>query len=45
MSTKLHSFINIFETEFMDGEEAVQLKKIAIPIIQRDMLRGVWTMM
>ena len=40
MSTKLHSFINIFETEFMDGEEAVQLKKIAIPIIQRDYAQG-----
>lgn len=31
MGTTLRSFIDIFETAFMDGEEPVQLKKIAIP--------------
>lgn len=40
MNTTLHSFIDIFETEFTDGEEAVQLKKIAIPLIQRDYAQG-----
>ncbi|MBO5921188.1 MAG: DUF262 domain-containing protein [Bacteroidaceae bacterium] len=40
MSTTLHSFMDIFETEFMDGEEKVQLKKIAIPLIQRDYAQG-----
>ena len=36
MSTTLHSFMDIFETEFEAGEEVVQLQKIAIPLIQRD---------
>lgn len=40
MSTALHSFMDIFETEFADGEEKVQLKKIAIPLIQRDYAQG-----
>jgi len=40
MGTTLHSFIDIFETEFIDGEETVQLKKIAIPLIQRDYAQG-----
>lgn len=40
MSTTLHSFMDIFETEFMSGEEKVQLKKIAIPLIQRDYAQG-----
>ena len=40
MSTTLHSFMDIFETEFMDGDEKVQLKKIAIPLIQRDYAQG-----
>lgn len=40
MSTTLHSFIDIFETEFIDGEEKVQLKKIEIPLIQRDYAQG-----
>ena len=40
MSTTLHSFMDIFETIFMDGEEQVQLKKIAIPLIQRDYAQG-----
>ena len=40
MSTTLHSFMDIFETEFMAGDEKVQLKKIAIPLIQRDYAQG-----
>lgn len=40
MSTTLHSFMDIFETEFMANEEKVQLKKIAIPLIQRDYAQG-----
>lgn len=40
MSTALHSFIDIFDTEFGEGQEAVQLKKITIPIIQRDYAQG-----
>ncbi len=40
MSTTLHSFIDIFETEFANGDEKVQLKKIAIPLIQRDYAQG-----
>lgn len=40
MSTTLHSFIDIFETEFIDDGEVVRLKKIAIPLIQRDYAQG-----
>lgn len=40
MSTTLHSFIDIFDTEISDGETTVQLNKIAIPIIQRDYAQG-----
>ena len=40
MNTPLHSFIDIFKTEFLDGEKTVQLKKIAIPLIQRDYAQG-----
>ena len=40
MSTTLHSFMDIFETVFMTGGEKVQLKKIAIPLIQRDYAQG-----
>ena len=40
MGTTLHSFIDIFDTVFVDGEENVQLKKIEIPIIQRDYAQG-----
>ena len=40
MSTTLHSFMDIFETEFEAGEEVVQLQKIAIPLIQRDYAQG-----
>ena len=40
MSTTLHSFMDIFETEFEAGEEKVRLEKIAIPLIQRDYAQG-----
>ena len=40
MSTTLHSFIDIFDANFGDGEDLVQLKKIEIPIIQRDYAQG-----
>lgn len=40
MSTTLHTFMDIFGTTFEEGQEAVQLKKIAIPIIQRDYAQG-----
>lgn len=40
MATTKHTFIDIFNTEFMVGEDTVQLKKIIIPIIQRDYAQG-----
>ena len=40
MATTLHSFIDIFDTTFGNDQEAVQLKKIIIPIIQRDYAQG-----
>lgn len=40
MATALHSFMDIFDTIFGEGQEAVQLKKIIIPIIQRDYAQG-----
>ena len=40
MSTTLHSFMDIFETVFAASEENVPLKKIAIPLIQRDYAQG-----
>ena len=40
MSTTLHSFMDIFETVIMEGDTAVQLKKIVIPLIQRDYAQG-----
>lgn len=40
MSTTLHTFIDIFETTFTDGQSSVKLKKIIIPIIQRDYAQG-----
>ena len=40
MSTTLHSFVDIFDTEFTEGSEAVKLQKIIIPIIQRDYAQG-----
>ena len=41
MNTTLHSFKDIFETTFKDGEEEVSLQKIIIPIIQRDYAQGI----
>ena len=40
MATTLHSFIDIFDTTFGEGQDTVQLKKIVIPIIQRDYAQG-----
>ena len=40
MATTKHTFIDIFNTDFMVGEDTVQLKKIIIPIIQRDYAQG-----
>ena len=40
MATTLHSFMDIFDAAFGEGQEAVQLKKIIIPIIQRDYAQG-----
>ena len=40
MSTSLHSFIDIFDTVFNEGSSSVQLRKISIPIIQRDYAQG-----
>ncbi len=40
MATTLHSFMDIFDTTFGEDSEAVQLKKIIIPIIQRDYAQG-----
>ncbi|NLB61617.1 MAG: DUF262 domain-containing protein, partial [Clostridiales bacterium] len=40
METSLNTFIEIFDTSFEVDEETIQLKKIAIPIIQRDYAQG-----
>ncbi len=40
MNTTLHSFMDIFETTFTDGDEQVKLQKIIIPMIQRDYAQG-----
>ncbi len=40
MSTALHTFIDIFSSDFPVDGENVQLNKIAIPIIQRDYAQG-----
>ena len=40
MGTYRNTFIEIFNTGFEVGEETVQLKKITIPIIQRDYAQG-----
>lgn len=40
MGTSLNTFIEIFNTGFEVDEEIVQLKKIKIPIIQRDYAQG-----
>lgn len=40
MATTLHTFMNIFEKEIDNLSESIQLKKIVIPIIQRDYAQG-----
>ena len=40
MSTALHTFIDIFSSDFPVDGENVQLNKIVIPIIQRDYAQG-----
>ncbi|MDY3854445.1 MAG: DUF262 domain-containing protein [Butyribacter sp.] len=40
MDTRLHTFMNIFDSEFEVNDEIVKLKKIVIPIIQRDYSQG-----
>ena len=40
MGTTLNTFIEIFNTGFEVDEKSVQLKKITIPIIQRDYAQG-----
>ena len=40
MSTSLHTFMNIFGESFDAEEEPIELKKIVIPIIQRDYAQG-----
>ena len=40
MSTTLHSFIDIFDATFGEDQDSIQLKKIIIPIIQRDYAQG-----
>lgn len=40
MATALHTFIDIFEKEIENQAEPIKLKKIVIPIIQRDYAQG-----
>lgn len=40
MSTKLYNFINIFNATFKQDDDETTLKKIVIPIIQRDYAQG-----
>lgn len=40
MKTNLYSFIDIFNKEFQVEKDIVQLRKIIIPIIQRDYAQG-----
>ena len=40
MNSTLHSFMDIFETTFSDGQNTAKLSKIIIPIIQRDYAQG-----
>ena len=36
MESRVYSFIDIFQSAFRSGSEEVELKKIEIPMIQRD---------
>ena len=38
--TTLHSFRDIFDSVFTDDNMTIQLKRIVIPIIQRDYAQG-----
>lgn len=40
MNTTMHSFMDIFNTTFSEGQDKVKLQKIIIPIIQRDYAQG-----
>lgn len=40
MNTKSHSFMDIFDVSFSDADGTVRLKRIVIPIIQRDYAQG-----
>lgn len=40
MSAKLHTFLNMFNTDFEYEDEVIQLNRIIIPIIQRDYAQG-----
>ena len=40
MNSRLYSFMDIFEATFSDGQNAVRLHKIVIPMIQRDYAQG-----
>lgn len=40
MNTTLHSFMDIFQQTFSNGQDEVKLEKIIIPIIQRDYAQG-----
>ena len=40
MNTALHSFADIFNTYLTENDEAIELQKIVIPIIQRDYAQG-----
>ncbi len=40
MAAILHSFMDIFDTSFGEGQDTVRLRKIIIPIIQRDYAQG-----
>ena len=40
MNTRLYSFMDIFQLPIENEQECVQLKKIVIPIIQRDYAQG-----
>ena len=40
MSTQLHTFMDLFSTEFPVDDGTVVIQKIIIPIIQRDYAQG-----
>ena len=40
MSTTLHTFMEIFNSDIEGSEESLRIQKISIPIIQRDYAQG-----